>query len=194
MSVPSFNKPRLVFVMGPTCCGKSTLLKYMNERDDVGLVEVGRKLREKYSPEYFKGQNNPKHVAEEAWALCLSEIARCEAEGKSIILIDGQPRDTKQARLCAIGAEMEHYPKTFVLMDCGLEERERRARASRSGADLETLALPRLKEDMVAYYAVLYELLHYKVDIKTVNTNNPENLELRDFYRGVEWLICTRWA
>lgn len=167
------------FIMGPTCSGKSTFLKQAcKEAPDIfGTVEVGKLLRAKYPPEYFKGQNNPKHTAAEAWALCEEGVQKCRQNGKRIVLVDGQPRDVPQVNLCFTKFPSTEYSSEFWLIDACLEERERRARASRSGPDLETLALPRLTNDMIAYYTVLVELLKAKVPVRIFDSSNAYGVD-----------------
>lgn len=174
------DRPKLVFVMGPTCSGKSTLLHLARNRDSesVGLVEVGKMMRAKYPPEHFQGQNNPKHTAAEAWQMC-EEGVRSHAEaGKKVILVDGQPRDIPQVGSCIYQFSAVEYSRHFLLIDAALDERERRARESRSGADLETLAIPRLRNDMVAYYSVLVELLKQGEVVEIFDSTNPHRLPI----------------
>jgi adenylate kinase family enzyme len=162
----------VVAIMGPTCAGKSTLLERLKAElgDRASFVEVGKMLRAKYPPEYFQGQNNPKHTAQEAWDLCVEGIDRGRREGRAFVFVDGQPRDIPQTdAMVALGVSR------YLLLTCSIEESENRARASRSGADLETLALPRIRNDRVAYYEVLMRLNFHgkRVDIVYTDTT-PE--------------------
>lgn len=170
------------FVMGPTCSGKSTLLRLLEKRipeDQLGLVEVGKAMRSKYPPDYFKGQCNPKHTQEEAWRICEEAVNDHRDAGRSFIVVDGQPRDIGQVHLCLSRFPFaDGFRTEYILLDANLEERERRARATRSGADLETLALPRLTNDMVAYYGVLVELLKFQRRVMVFDTSNPKRLSM----------------
>lgn len=164
--------------MGPTCAGKSTLLHATRNQDpeSVGLVEVGKMLRAKYPPTYFAGQNNPKHTAAEAWNLCEEGVISHREAGKKVVLVDGQPRDIPQVAMCIERFPDEVYDKEFVLIDAKLEERERRARASRQGEDLEKLAIPRLTNDMIANYQVMVELLKRGETIRVFDMTNPDGV------------------
>lgn len=168
----------LIFLMGPTCAGKSTLMQVLKDRlpTKIGLVEVGKELRAKYPPSYFAGQNNPAHTAAEAWELCVAGIRREGDAGKTHILIDGQPRDVPQVRKCL--NEFPGQPKRFVLLTADLEVRRQRAMAGRSAnpENLE-LALQRLTNDMISYYAVLAELLLRGQFVDAYDTSGIENTE-----------------
>lgn len=163
--------------MGPTCSGKSTFLKLAKDAapNHIELVEVGRMLRELYPPSYFKGQNNPKHTAKEAWKMCEDGVRAARTRGRPIVLVDGQPRDIPQVHMCMTRFCPQEYLLTFLLIDAPLEERERRARQDRKGEDLETLAIPRLTNDMVAYYSVLTELLKLRIPVEVFDSSNPTN-------------------
>ena len=87
---------KLVFVIGPTNAGKSTLIEAAKLRPGYACVEVGKAMRAKYPPEYFKGQGAPKHTAVEAWNIMLDGVHAAESAGKAWCLIDGQPRDIQQ--------------------------------------------------------------------------------------------------
>lgn len=177
------------FVMGPTCSGKSTLLEELTHAispDDLGLVEVGKMMRAKYPPEHFQGQCNPKHTQQEAWEMCESAIRGHKADGKTFIVVDGQPRDREQARLCASRfPEEDGYNCEYILLDASLEERERRARIDRSGDDLEKLAIPRLTNDMIAYYGVLVELAFLGKKVIPIDTTNEDEIGTVEFMHSI---------
>lgn len=180
--------------MGPTCSGKSTLLHLTRNTDPdrVGLVEVGKMLRAKYPPDYFKGLNNPQHTAQEAWELCENNVKAMREEGKDVILVDGQPRDIPQVGLCIYKFSTVEFDRHFLLIDAALDERERRARASRSGDDLETLAIPRLTNDMVAYYSVLTELTKQGQSFEVFDSTNPDRLSVDALFAPMVRQILSR--
>lgn len=162
----------IVAIMGATCAGKSTFIRHCVDhgRGSISAVEVGKILRAKYPPEHFAGQNNPKHTAQEAWDLCESMVQDRINEGSRVILVDGQPRDIEQVDLFL--SCWQDTPRDFLLFNASIGERERRARETRTGDDLEKLALPRLKNDMIAYFGVLVRLAQYGVSPLVVNTEN----------------------
>lgn len=153
------HRPLLVFVMGPTGAGKSTLLDLLRQCDAdvcrVATVEVGKTLRAKYPPEHFAGQCNPQHMQEEAWAICEEGVKSAREAGAQLILVDGQPRDIPQVHLSIERFPDSEYRKKYLLLYVPLEERDRRVRDRK---DYESLAKPRLTNDMVAYFAVVSEL------------------------------------
>jgi hypothetical protein len=95
----------------------------------AGTVEVGRMLRAKYPPEYFKGQAAPAHTAAEAWQLCIDGIEENIRLGKKAILIDGQPRDEEQAEK-VMGLPYMHV---FIGLHASIEVRRKRAIARDRG-------------------------------------------------------------
>jgi ATPase subunit of ABC transporter with duplicated ATPase domains len=113
------SKQTVVAIMGPTCAGKSTFLNYAVEKDPghVGLVEVGKMLRAKYPPSYFEGQAAPAKTQKEAWDMCEGRIRDHLAEGKTIVLVDGQPRSHDQViRFMELGREMPGVNFHFLLL------------------------------------------------------------------------------
>lgn len=170
----------LVFVMGPTCAGKSSLLRLMKDRhpDKVGLVEVGKALRAKYPVDYFKGHNNPDHTAQEAWDLCVSEVERHTKEGKVIIVIDGQPRSPTQAKACAsYGGSFSEldYNRVFLWLSCSLDEALQRAEDSRPERERE-YQIARQNSDRIHNHDTLFEvMLDPRSDVRACSTSNPDN-------------------
>lgn len=177
-------RPTLIFVMGPTCSGKSTLLSAAADvSPHIGLVEVGKILRAKYPPSHFEGQCNPTKTAGEAWELCVQEVMARESEGKSIILVDGQPRDkTHVQKICETFVRRGKFKVRFILVDAELDQREKRARASRAGEDLEKLALPRLTNDMISNYTVIVELIKEGQNVEVFDSTNRQGLGPSDLF------------
>jgi adenylate kinase family enzyme len=156
----------IVHLLGPTCAGKSTLINRLLAiaGDIVGAVEVGKMLRAKYldpksphyQPDFFKGQAAPQHTQAEAWQMYQDGVKRLAAEGKKIILVDGQPRDIQQAR-DIIGLWHAPHRSIYLLVHASEGVRAERAVASRTGDSLE-LAKARLKNDYENCYNVMVEL------------------------------------
>lgn len=147
----------IVHLMGPTCAGKSTLInRLLAISADVGAVEVGKMLRAKYGEAYFKGQAAPQHTQGEAWQMYQDGVKAKIAEGKKIILVDGQPRDIQQAR-DIVGLWHAPHRAVYLLIHASEEVRAQRAVASRTGDNLE-LAKARLKNDYENCYKVMVEL------------------------------------
>jgi hypothetical protein len=166
--------PLVVYVMGPTCVGKSSLIAAAQEKwgDELGLVEVGKYLRNKYPPGHFKGQANPKHVHTEAVELYKKFVEQHIADGKEIILVDGQPRQNQAGQMLC------HYPalrRLFIQLDASVEIRSLRIKtrfANASHEDID-LAIKRLDNDRMMGYDTLIDLLSMNQVVKVFSTTRP---------------------
>ena len=161
----------IAFIMGPTCSGKSTLLKFAETYEPklVGLVEVGKILRAKYPPDYFKGQDAPTHTQEEAWELCEKTVFEHLNARKKLILVDGQPRCLDQVHKCL--TRFVGLPCSYVLLTADFEVRRERAKIKYANdpASLD-LAMQRLTNDMISNYIVIAELLRFSIPISVIDT------------------------
>lgn len=169
----SYTLPLLVYVIGPTNAGKTTLMDLCLLNDSIVLVEVGKWLRAKYPPSHFQGQSNPKHTADEAWALYTEGLRNGIANQKcKIIVCDGQPRDIKQTE--DVIAE-SRFHKLFVHLWAPDDVREKRAEA-RDFDSPEALALSkaRLINDIPSNYGVLVRLLNAKQTLWSFDTSSPD--------------------
>jgi cytidylate kinase len=138
--------------MGPTGAGKSTLLAAFGRNKWVGLVEVGKMMREKYPLSHFQGHGSPTHTQKEAWQMCLDGIATHTALKKHLIVIDGQPRNMEQFDL----ARALPNPRIFVHLWAPLAVREARV-IGRDNANPEALKLAqsRLTGDLSNLYNIV---------------------------------------
>lgn len=161
----------LLHLMGPTCAGKSSLIRRLCEIEPerVGAVEVGKMLREKYGEDYFRGQAAPEHTQDEAWSMYVNGVKAQVNYGKSLILIDGQPRDQKQA-VDAIGRWSRPMYSSFVMVHADHDTRERRAKTSRVGSSRK-LAMKRMMNDYRNCYTVMVQLLALDVPIRILDTS-----------------------
>lgn len=173
----------ILHLMGPTCAGKSTLINDLLVRapDLVGAVEVGKMLRAKYldpksphyQPDFFKGQAAPLHTQGEAWQMYLDGVKALAAQGKRIILVDGQPRDIQQARdIC--GLWKAPHRASFLMIHAAQEVRNERAAATRSG-DALSLAIQRMEGDYKNCYVVLAELGLRNEVVRWFDTSEDRN-------------------
>lgn len=163
----------MVYVIGPTNAGKTTLMDLCAPDERIVTVEVGKWLRAKYPPSHFQGQSNPRHTAVEAWSLYLDGLQRGIDDPKcKMIVCDGQPRDIKQTE--DVIAEGRFY-KVFVHLWAPDDVREKRAEA-RDFDSPEALALSRarLVNDIPSNYAVLIRLLNAKEKVWTYDTSHPD--------------------
>lgn len=174
----------LFFVVGATNVGKSTFLNAIKLAlgKQVHLVEVGKWMRAKYPPEHFQGQAAPAHTQEEALHMLFGGIREGEANGSTIILVDGQPRDIEQAREIMAWSEKDWtWTKATIHLVCPREERERRARLREPGnAAALQLSLDRLDRDVLSLHEVLIRFNWWKVHM----LNTADN-----FYRPFEAFV-----
>lgn len=146
----------LVFTVGPTNAGKSTLMDVAKASPRVGTVEVGRLMRAKYPPSHFKGEGAPAHTQVEAWQMMVDGIAASVAAGNVVTFVDGQPRDVQQADdIYAQYWRSEAFDIYFLHLTCPEAIREAR-RVARDGGDPEKDALSKAR--MTTDYRSLYNV------------------------------------
>ena len=160
----------ILHLMGPTCAGKSTIIDtLLSLSNKVGAVQIGKLMRAKYGEAHFKGQAAPAHTKDEALSLYFSEVKRLVAEGKELILIDGQPRDAEQAQVMT--SAWPQYNRQYFLITAEHEVREARARKDREPGPNLDLAIARLTNDYKSNYVVMVELLARNIPIRVVDTS-----------------------
>lgn len=185
------SKTRLIFVIGPTNAGKGALLDAVTnvDPDGVGLVEVGKLFRAKYldpkspfyDPDYFKGQAAPAHTAAEAWNMMVVGVNANIVAGRSVILIDGQPRDVDQVngilneygRNPTFSVEFAH-----VYAPESLRQKRAQVRDANDEAKLK-LSMQRMQGDLIKIYEVLTRLINNGAVVHTIY--NDGNTELSTF-------------
>jgi len=163
---------RIVHVIGVTCSGKSTLMDVARNRPLWGTVEVGKLMRAKYPPEYFAGQCNPTHTADEAWRMYLDGLEKNRKRGTVCCFVDGQPRDQSQFdEILQDKVDTHHFlhlwaPKGLLLLRS----------TERDGADEERLKLSsaRIDNDVPALYMLLSQVLAYRLPLRAYNTSDSE--------------------
>jgi predicted kinase len=178
-------KPVIVYVIGATNAGKSTLMDAVRQDTTQGTIEVGKLMRAKYPPEHFAGQSNPAHTAAEAWQMYLDGLAAAEAAGKQAVWCDGQPRDMKQL----LEVTSASTQRIFVHLWAPAEIREERARA-RDAADPAKLALSleRLNGDLPALYNILTTLL--LLDEIVVNVRSYQGFDAPQLVQAVRTMAA----
>lgn len=193
-------KPTIVFIMGPTCSGKSTFLNYCKEQepDRVGVIEVGKLFRAKYPPEYFEGFAALEKTRQEAWDIFTECLYQNFTRKLDLILVDGQPRDISQVK-AVLESQFVQIPrrvnpdstetilppitwrKRFFYFYCPREVQQQRAenRHPTGGKEL-TLAQVRIDNDRLLYHDVLVALMANWATIEVVNTSgDPEKYSKR---------------
>jgi len=182
------KKIDLLFMMGPTNVGKSYTINYAVEKYDGYKISVGQLLRDKYGPDFFKGQQAPEHTRAEALKMMIEGIQAGIDEGRSLILIDGQPREPGQ-----IDAIFENYIEGpmkvlvdvhFCLLHCDDDLRmDRLKKRDKDPAALE-LSTKRFNRDLAELQKIFYMILVRGAGNKVVPMdmlNSEESFD--DFYR-----------
>lgn len=173
----------IIHLMGPTCAGKSTIINsLLSMSDKVGAVQIGKLMRAKYGEAHFNGQAAPSHTKDEALQMYFDEIKKQMAEGKEIILVDGQPRDIEQAQIMTAAWPTQNCQ--YFLVTADHEVREARARADRAPGPNLDLAVARLTNDYKSNYVVMVELIARNIPIRIVDTST-EAFNTETFCRGV---------
>jgi len=161
----------IISVIGPTNAGKSTFMNAVREAPRTALIEIGKWMRAKYPPSYFKGSGSPRHTEKEAWGMLLDGLCRAKEGDMDRVLIDGQPRNGGQAALFCL-----HFPQArFILLDAPHEVREGWAR-HRDGDDPEKMALTtqRLESDYRDMYDTIKVLVQHHMPIHVIDTTGPD--------------------
>jgi hypothetical protein len=166
----------LVHVMGVTNAGKSTFIAKAPAA--WGRVEVGKMMRAKYPPDYFKGSAAPAHTAAEAWQMYLAGIADCEDRGCGIVLVDGQPRDHKQTDAVLASRRHGRFLRMFLHLWAPAAVLTERARA-RDAGDAAKMALSqqRLRNDVGPNYDILCRLVAANESVVAFDTTTPTWIE-----------------
>lgn len=174
----------ILHLMGPSCAGKSTLIKRLLalEPQKIGAVEVGKILTAKYGEAYFKGQAAPEKTQKEAWDIYTESVEEFAKQGKRLILVDGQPRDLLQAQQVE-GLWRHPHNACFALIHASHDVRESRCRADRS-RDVKA-RLKRISNDYRNCYTVMAELLRQNQVIRVFDTS-----DMRDAAALAEQIIA----
>lgn len=179
--------PVLVYVLGCSCAGKSTLLDHYRKKhtSTSGFVEVGKYFRNKYPAGHFEGQASPTKTREEAIRV-YKELTEGELSkpGLEIIFVDGQPSSEDQVE--AILGSFPNIPKVFILLDAPQSVRLQRAEKRHPNRhndgkeyDAFYLAKERITStDYKANYITLVSLLNRGQVVKVIDSNHPEEIYL----------------
>lgn len=169
----------VVFVVGPTCAGKSTFLGLAKEAlgDRAHLIEIGKAMRAKYPPQHFQGDGAPAHTQAEAMQMLQDGLAVGLADEKvGIVFVDGQPRCADQLAFAAAGGEgwmpvfLHLTAEHGVLFKRGI---------ARSGEDVDAMDLvrSRIVKDRLALYDLLPGMFASGAPFLSVDTANGIDLD-----------------
>lgn len=187
------DSKQLVFVIGPTNAGKSSLLAAAGRLGHT-CIEVGKALRAKYmdpasphyAPDYFKGEAAPQHTALEAWTLMVNGIAAAPAD--RLIFVDGQPRDIQQCdEITEKYVLNPAYQVLFYNVYAPRDVRLARARARDTDPDRLKLSMDRMDGDIPKLYEVLCRIASRGHTL--ITTDSTMRLEYEQQVIFLKWYL-----
>lgn len=165
-------------ILGVTNVGKSTLLSSL-DKEEFATVEIGKEMRRRYPPEFFKGKAAMSETEDEAFRILTEQLK--EANGRPVV-IDGQPRMRSQVTRVLDTLTNPH----FILLTCYDEELRRRINARDSDEANRELSRQRLINDKVQLYDVLTALIYLKEHVEVFNSmSHTLNTEVKAYMRGI---------
>lgn len=181
----------LLFVMGPTNVGKSFIVEHAADQYSGHKVMVGKILREKYNPDFFKGEQAPEHTSKESLRLMIDGIQEGIDDKKPLIVVDGQPREFCQLEkifnLYIEGELKESVDVYFLLLHCS--EDIRKSRLEQRDMDEKELQLSkdRFSKDIDQLQSLFYEILRrgYGHRIFPIDTESKDSFD--DFYKMLDY-------
>lgn len=150
----------IVFCMGVTCSGKTTFIDFCTEEEEkIGAIKVGEEMRLRHPTEYFDGLAAMDSTEDEAWEIFNEQLADNVRRGKSIILVDGQPRLPSQVDHCLGIVESQGFICKFLWFHVDNEELDKRMNGRFEGQiGALNLAKLRMINDKVQLYDVIQTL------------------------------------
>jgi hypothetical protein len=129
-------------------------------------------MRKRYPPEYFKGRAAMPETENEVWTIFEEQLMAGTTAGANIILIDGQPRMTKQVEI--IRTKYGHCRHAYLHLMASREACEERARGRDASPDALALSMKRMDNDRIQLFDVLTLIhLHEPRALVTVSTQGP---------------------
>ena len=177
-----YSDVTILHLLGCNSVGKTTIMRaFCNfEFENVAAVSVGQLLRAKYPPEYFQGQMAPEHTEQEALQLYCDFVTNSIANGKKLIVIDGQPRSISQID------GVHNFPGNkithkYVLIHADYKLREARVvkRDEQNQSALD-LAQKRLMNDFRSTYEIMIELAKRGIHLDIYDSSNKTIDQMRD--------------
>lgn len=159
-------KKTALFLLGITNSGKSTLLHKFQSELQCGTVEVGKEMRRRHPPEYFKGRGAMQETEEEALQIFKQQFfVGTQADQPNLVVIDGQPRMLSQIEPCFSYAQSLGYIPKVGVLGCSDEKIKQRIQQRDTTRQAFELSMKRMVNDKVQLHEVLVELIKHKVPL-----------------------------
>lgn len=157
------NRTDLIFMIGPTNSGKTTLGDFIVSEFNAYGVFIGRELRAKYGDGAFKGQAAPEWTRIESLNMMDEGIKKGRDTGHQLIIVDGQPRSDDQTEYVIDnylnGKYSNDFNSVFLLLYCSDEVRKKRMEARDTDEAKRKLAEARFQGDLPQIYKLMYQLI-----------------------------------
>lgn len=163
---------RYYSIFGSTNVGKSTYIEkaaanrgpWSNLK--IATAQIGKELRKRYPPSYFKGSGACDHTEKEALDLLQQFVD--QSQDADVLLIDGQPR-----RVDHIDPILKMCPELEVIWlfepdEIITERAKKRAEQSDDPIGHFKLSKARMVNDKLQLWPVVWELLRRKVPFHCV--------------------------
>lgn len=169
----------ILYVLGVTCSGKSTLIKKIEaERAGSRSCLIGQVLRSKYPPEFFRGMAALPDTEPEVIKILQDAIEEFLSSNDTLLMVDGAPRLQPCFEFCSKVAES--VPSYYLLLDVTCAEELDRRSKGRDSDNPEKLRLSqtRINTDKQLGYDILVSILK---DYDALN-----NLFILDTTNGIQ--------
>lgn len=147
---------KLICVCGVTCSGKDTFVERAAELYPriVGTIQVGKEMRLRHPPEYFKGLGAMADTEPETWAIFDEQYKRMEGQGKSIIFVSGMPRLKGQVE------KLQRYcDPTFLFLYVSEDVLSKRLdERFKNNPSARELSIKRMVNDKIQLYDIMMEI------------------------------------
>lgn len=153
----------IIHVLGITCAGKDTLMEYIaSNYEGVGLVQVGKEMRKRHPPEYFKGLGAMQSTEEEVRQIYCEQYG--QVKHNRLVLVSSQPRLISQVSFVY---EVDgHRKRAFLFIRASdaeinhrVNERFPNWRTDESHLKSRELSLQRINNDRIQNYDTILEII-----------------------------------
>lgn len=170
---------KIVFIIGSTNSGKTTLIKKLCEDTCFNPVMIGQELRKLYPPSFFEGQAAPSKTDNLAFDIMRKKIME-SLDNNQIPLIDGQPRNNVQYELCK--EYFENHDCRFINLWASREQRIVRSKnRDKNNEEKLKLSIARIDNDSIILYDIISRLLIDNYNVRSFDTNGEYVFRIKDY-------------